>query len=85
MSLFVLLVGWVRCFVLDDAAKVLLFSDFGRLAKGQYQSCCPLWRKSVFLGIYIPVDARFHLELGRNLTKNYQEKNASIPKKFGGI
>ena len=84
MSLFVLFVGWVRCFVLNHAAKVLLFSHFGRLAKGQYQSCCPLWRKKVC----------FWGQTGWNLKKIFKkcsgfEKVATfldyVPKKFGGI
>ena len=83
MSLFVLLVGWVRCFVLNHAAKVLLFSHFGRLAKGQYQSCCPLWRKSVFLGSN-------RAEFEKNIKKcSYSEKVTTfldyVPKKFGCI
>jgi uncharacterized membrane protein YjdF len=36
MSLFVLLAGWVRCFVLNHAAKVLLYFDMKLLVEGQY-------------------------------------------------
>ena len=35
------LAGWVRCFVLNHAAKLLLFSHFYCLTKGQYPPILP--------------------------------------------
>ena len=67
------LAGWVRCFVLNHAAKLLLFSHFCCLTQGQYPPIHPslsfLKEKCIFGG-----------SNWAEFDKKHQ-KNAPIPKK----
>ena len=60
------LAGWVRCFVLNHAAKLLLFSHFCCLTKGQFPPIHPSLS-------FLKEKCIFGVQTGRNLTKNIKK------------